>query len=99
KFNNLISFSVIIQIYRIFFNLYYLLQYIIPNTLFLPKYLFYRILIIKMTNKAELGTNTLSKDVADRFKHLWTLVGNTPMLSLHYVYKGKPGRVFVKLES
>lgn len=95
----MISFSVIIQIYRIFFNLYYLLQYIIPNTLFLPKYLFYRILIIKMTNKAELGTNTLSKDVADRFKHLWTLVGNTPMLSLHYVYKGKPGRVFVKLES
>ena len=33
-----------------------------------------------------------------RLKSLWQLVGNTPMLALHYKYKGKPGRVFVKCE-
>ena len=32
------------------------------------------------------------------FRRLWHLVGNTPMLALHYTYRGQPGRVFVKCE-
>ena len=36
--------------------------------------------------------------VQARLKSLWQLVGNTPMLELHYTYKGRPGRIFVKCE-
>lgn len=36
--------------------------------------------------------------VQTKFKSLWQLVGNTPMLELKYLYKGKEGRVFVKCE-
>jgi len=36
--------------------------------------------------------------VREKFSHLWYMVGNTPMLELRYLYKGKPGRVFVKDE-
>jgi cysteine synthase A len=37
-------------------------------------------------------------ETMNRFLHLERLVGNTPMLVLKYVYKGKPGRIFVKCE-
>ena len=40
----------------------------------------------------------LTGALADKFEHLWHLVGNTPMLELHYTYKGKPGKVYVKCE-
>lgn len=40
----------------------------------------------------------LSKDLAQKFEHLWHLVGNTPMLELHYTYKGNPGKIYVKCE-
>lgn len=36
--------------------------------------------------------------VQERLKNLWQLVGNTPMLELHYQFRGKPGRIFVKCE-
>ncbi|SEM62572.1 cysteine synthase A [bacterium A37T11] len=36
--------------------------------------------------------------LADKFSHLWDLVGNTPMLELHYRYKGRPGKLYVKCE-
>lgn len=48
------------------------------------------------------NTNTskcLSVELDSRFKHLWCLVGNTPMLELQYVYKGKPGKIYVKCEN
>lgn len=35
--------------------------------------------------------------VQTKFKSLWQLVGNTPMLELKYLYKGKEGRVFCKM--
>ena len=38
-------------------------------------------------------------DLELKFKDLWHLVGNTPMMSLDYKYKGKPGVVFVKCEN
>lgn len=40
----------------------------------------------------------LSTDMESKFEHLWHLVGNTPMLELHYTYKGKPGKIYVKCE-
>jgi len=41
---------------------------------------------------------TLSSSVLSKLTDLWHLVGNTPMLSLQYKYKGKAGRIFVKCE-
>ncbi|TCV20297.1 cysteine synthase A [Sphingobacterium alimentarium] len=41
----------------------------------------------------------LSVEMENRFKHLWCLVGNTPMLELQYTYKGKPGKIYVKCEN
>lgn len=43
--------------------------------------------------------NGITADLQSRFKHLWCLVGNTPMLELQYVYKGKPGKIYVKCEN
>ncbi|WPU94684.1 cysteine synthase family protein [Mucilaginibacter sabulilitoris] len=33
-----------------------------------------------------------------KFKNLWHLVGNTPMVELHYLYKGNPNKIYVKCE-
>ena len=41
----------------------------------------------------------LSPQLDSKFKHLWCLVGNTPMLELQYTYKGKPGVIYVKCEN
>jgi len=40
----------------------------------------------------------LTADLASKFEHLWHLVGNTPMLALHYKYKGAAGKIYVKCE-
>jgi cysteine synthase A len=40
----------------------------------------------------------LSADLESKFEHLWHLVGNTPMLELHYTYKDIPGKIYVKCE-
>jgi len=40
----------------------------------------------------------LPSALTNKFAHLWHLVGNTPMLALHYTYRGQPGRIFVKCE-
>lgn len=44
------------------------------------------------------GSLCLSPELDSKFRHLWLLVGNTPMLELEYIYKGKPGRIYVKCE-
>lgn len=41
---------------------------------------------------------TISSSVHSKLDDLWHLVGNTPMLALNYIYKGKPGRIYVKCE-
>ncbi len=41
----------------------------------------------------------LSPKLDQKFKHLWCLVGNTPMLELQYTYRGKPGTIYVKCEN
>lgn len=43
-------------------------------------------------------SKTSKRDISALLANLWQLVGNTPMLELHYQYKGKPGRLFVKCE-
>lgn len=45
-----------------------------------------------------LTESNLNKVLQDKFEQLWHLVGNTPMLELHYTYKGVAGRIFVKCE-
>ncbi|KGE14442.1 PLP-dependent cysteine synthase family protein [Sphingobacterium deserti] len=40
----------------------------------------------------------LSPKLDDKFKHLWCLVGNTPMLELHYTFQGKARQIYVKCE-
>lgn len=47
----------------------------------------------------EIVTAGLSPKLDSKFKHLWCLVGNTPMLELQYTYKGKPGTIYVKCEN
>ncbi|SEB18993.1 PLP-dependent cysteine synthase family protein [Pedobacter hartonius] len=51
--------------------------------------------MIAVKTQPEAG---LTEDLASKFEHLWHLVGNTPMLALHYTYKGKAGRIYVKCE-
>jgi len=41
----------------------------------------------------------LAAELEEKFAHLWHLVGNTPMLELHYRYQGQPGRIYVKCEN
>lgn len=50
-------------------------------------------------SSAAAYTKCLSPELDQRFKHLWCLVGNTPMLELQYSYKGKLGKIYVKCEN
>ena len=50
-------------------------------------------------NNELMFSKCLSPELDSRFKHLWCLVGNTPMLELQYSYKGKAGRIYVKCEN
>lgn len=50
-------------------------------------------------SSAATYTKCLSPELDQRFKHLWCLVGNTPMLELLYSYKGKLGKIYVKCEN
>src|SRR5690606_37503674 len=47
----------------------------------------------------EVISECLSPKLDSKFKHLWCLVGNTPMLALQYVYQGRPGTIYVKCEN
>jgi len=38
------------------------------------------------------------QQIEQQFRHLWDLVGNTPMLELHYSIQGRPGKIYVKCE-
>jgi cysteine synthase A len=45
-----------------------------------------------------LTHHELTGELQQKFRDLWHLVGNTPMLELAYTYKGKAGRIYVKCE-
>jgi cysteine synthase A len=49
-----------------------------------------------MTSNLEVDNLGVAPD--EKFRHLWHLVGNTPMLELKYTYNGNAGRIFVKCE-
>ncbi|QEM14472.1 PLP-dependent cysteine synthase family protein [Mucilaginibacter rubeus] len=51
---------------------------------------------MKMVNTSEY--RGLSGVLEQKFESLWLMVGNTPMLELQYLYRGKPGKIFVKCE-
>ena len=36
--------------------------------------------------------------VQNKLVHLWAMVGNTPMLELHYTFQGKRRKIYVKCE-
>lgn len=40
----------------------------------------------------------MNADLECKFDRLWRLVGNTPMLELHYTYKGRADKIYVKCE-
>lgn len=46
----------------------------------------------------EIVSECLSPQLDSKFKHLWCLVGNTPMLELRYTYQGRYGAIYVKCE-
>jgi cysteine synthase len=55
-------------------------------------------LLYKLSEEKRMETETI-KPVKQKFEHLLHLVGNTPMMQLNFIYKGKPGRIFVKCEN
>jgi cysteine synthase A len=36
--------------------------------------------------------------IQNKLSHLWAMVGNTPMLELHYTFQGQPRKIYVKCE-
>lgn len=48
---------------------------------------------------AEITDRCLSPALDNKFKHLWCLVGNTPMLELQYTYNGEASSIYVKCEN
>lgn len=50
-------------------------------------------------NQPSICKPDISEKLENKFQHLWHLVGNTPMLKLHYTYKGKPSEIYVKCEN
>src|SRR6185312_5991421 len=49
--------------------------------------------------KNELPSQGIEPRIARKLDHLWSLVGNTPMLQIEYRYKNKPGTIYVKCEN
>jgi cysteine synthase len=48
--------------------------------------------------ESELESKILHSRTEKKFRHLWNMVGNTPMLEVHYVCKKKFRRIYVKCE-
>ena len=45
-----------------------------------------------------LNTQLENSGLTNKFKHLWRLIGNTPMLEIAYKYNGKCRKLYVKCE-
>jgi len=43
-------------------------------------------------------THVFEKNIDNKFKHLWHLIGNTPMLEIAYRYKNECRKIYVKCE-
>lgn len=54
--------------------------------------------MLKIINDHVEAGACLSPQLDSKFRHLWRLAGNTPMLELQYVYNGRPGNIYVKCE-
>jgi len=52
-----------------------------------------------MTGAGLSGQNEIRNAmVQNKLAHLWAMVGNTPMLELHYSYQGQQRKIYVKCE-
>jgi len=52
-----------------------------------------------MTGAGVSGQNEIRNAmVQNKLAHLWAMVGNTPMLELHYSYQGQQRKIYVKCE-
>ena len=52
-----------------------------------------------MTGAGLSGQNEIRNAmVQNKLAHLWAMVGNTPMLELHYSYLGQQRKIYVKCE-
>src|SRR6186997_249895 len=54
----------------------------------------YRSNSIGLSNQKDMDYARIQKKLAN----LWSLVGNTPMLELHYTYQGQDRKIYVKCE-
>lgn len=45
-----------------------------------------------------MAATTTTAISGNKFRHLWKLIGNTPMLELQYTYKGQSHHIYVKCE-
>lgn len=52
-----------------------------------------------MTSYAQTIQSGLPGDVADRFRNLKNMVGNTPLLALHFRFRGQPRVLYAKAEN
>ena len=58
-------------------------------------------ILYTMINESHLISNArarLNAAMQKKFDHLWSLIGNTPMLELHYTYQGRSRKIYVKCE-
>ena len=42
--------------------------------------------------------NIQDKDLSEKIKELWRIVGNSPMVAIRFTYKGELRRVYAKVE-
>ena len=48
--------------------------------------------------ETELESKIQHSKTEKKFRHLWSMVGNTPMLVLHYIYQKQIRKIYVKCE-
>src|SRR2546428_5563208 len=46
----------------------------------------------------QLNDTCFTPALENKFRHLWKMVGNTPMLEIHYTYKNEARKIYVKCE-
>lgn len=54
---------------------------------------------LSSSTTVEMKPSAVENRLNDKLNHLWSLIGNTPMLQLEYRYKGKVRKIYVKCEN
>lgn len=53
---------------------------------------------VKMKDYTQELSALPTQEINEKFKNLWCLVGNTPMVEIKYTYKGKSRKIYAKCE-